>query len=150
MNETDKILRFIQDCKTSVPECDSHSIEQFFANGYCYYFAMMLQSVFLHGEIVWLAPYAHIAWRDKQTGIVYDINGIYDVDASDVAYVIPVEFAEKVCNEFCTFCRHIPGRTCNLSSDDIRNICRLWCLMNHVEYRDPLDYHYPGTAHVKE
>ena len=84
-----------------------------FRAGYCYYFAVMLKTAFNRGEIVWCAPYGHIAWQDEN-GIVYDIEG---VNYSDCEYYIPVSYIEEGLKDF----KHIPGIGFNASYEYIQN-----------------------------
>lgn len=56
-------------------------IEDLFANGFCYYFAVILHNAF-GGTIVWHEGYGHILWMDENK-IVYDIYGVYDGDIAE-------------------------------------------------------------------
>lgn len=62
----------------------NEAIANFFAAGYCYYFALMLKDAF-GGEILWKKGNSHIVWADTHNEpynetkhIVYDIYGVYE------------------------------------------------------------------------
>lgn len=60
---------------------DDDSIEQeivcdLFANGYCFYFAYLLQIELLYGEVKWQRMRGHIMWTYND--MPYDIYGVYD------------------------------------------------------------------------
>lgn len=52
------------------------AIQERFSNGYCYYFAKMLEEAF-GGEVVWPKYYSHIVWHDTKDNICYDVIGEY-------------------------------------------------------------------------
>ena len=72
----------------------------FFEDGFCYAFASILKETFNRGEIVWVAPFAYIAWADVD-GNKYDINGLLEEDSA--FYWIPVKFM----GEELTIFKHI-------------------------------------------
>lgn len=47
-----------------------------FTNGFCYFFALMLQDEFKRGKLVEVVDHGHVVWKDND-GTLYDINGIY-------------------------------------------------------------------------
>ena len=68
-----KILEFIY--KTSIePE-----MAEYYSNGMCYYFAMMLKEMFPHGEVCWLYKRSHIVFvdRSKEYPVAYDSWGFF-------------------------------------------------------------------------
>ena len=78
---SEEVLRFIGNFTFhEVPEQnlnDSYeAIRSTFRAGYCYYFAVMLQTAFKRGTIAQAYPFAHIVWVDYD-GIPYDIEGVY-------------------------------------------------------------------------
>lgn len=56
---------------------ESEAIADLFGNGYCYYFACMLQDAFRRGTVCWLLNHSHIVWVDTD-GTAWDVNGVYD------------------------------------------------------------------------
>ena len=62
----DEILEFIKDFRgdnLNIPEDSKDKVVEFtvnkYTNGYCYYFAKILQAAFQRGEVVILAPHSH-------------------------------------------------------------------------------------------
>ena len=51
---------------------NNEHIRKIFRDGYCYYFALILQDAFPGGKIVWCAPFGHIAYQYNNT--LYDIE----------------------------------------------------------------------------
>ena len=96
------VLEFIFSflCSHAVNIDDTAHVRKIFMDGYCYYFAVMLQNAFPGGKIVWCAPYGHIAY--EYNAIVYDIEG---VNISDVEDYIPIEHIGERISEF----KHVPG-----------------------------------------
>lgn len=89
-----------------------------FANGYCYYFAQMLQTAFHRGEICWVAPFGHIVWLDDNN-VAYDISGCND---SECQYYIPVFMLGDMLKDFL----HIPDDDYNASEQEIANVILEW------------------------
>lgn len=89
-----------------------------FANGYCYYFAQMLQTAFHRGEICWTAPFGHIVWLDDNN-VAYDISGCND---SECQYYIPVFMLGDMLKDFL----HIPDDDYNASEQEIANAILEW------------------------
>jgi hypothetical protein len=46
-------------------------------NGYCYYFAKILQSAFERGTVCWVKCNSHIVWLDTDNKS-YDSDGLYN------------------------------------------------------------------------
>ena len=85
--EVEKVLSFVggmHDVATYNFEEDSiDSLYDVFENGYCYYFANILNLAFpALGRVVWIRNRGHIVWQSNFSGICYDISGIY-VDYKD-------------------------------------------------------------------
>lgn len=85
--EVEKVLSFIggmHDVATYNFEEDSiDSLYDVYENGYCYYFANILNLAFpALGRVVWIRNHGHIVWQSNFSGICYDISGIY-VDYED-------------------------------------------------------------------
>lgn len=70
-----RVLRFIFDILISCGQENSHTIWQFFHQGYCYHFAVLLKEAFPGGYLVWAKPYAHICYMYQD--FPYDIEGLY-------------------------------------------------------------------------
>ena len=65
-----EVLEFIENFKKSHPE----EIIDLFTNGYCYYFAIILdERFFKHGIIMYIPVYNHFCY--KICNKLYDING---------------------------------------------------------------------------
>lgn len=123
------IITFIADILYSNP--DSDTIYNLFANGYCYYFALMLKNAFNRGTICWHRNYSHIVWVDDDN-IAYDINGVfYDYDNE----LLPVEILGdmivdfKHTQEYCSgniqfkdWCDHYNMSECYAISDIYKNM----------------------------
>lgn len=78
-----KVLQFINEI-TFFPNLDCNSdgcIDHLFSNGYCYYFAQILNTAFQGGTICWSVNRGHIVWldgTDLQNDIAYDITDVYE------------------------------------------------------------------------
>ena len=79
------ILRFIGKILYHSGVENLQVIYDLFIQGYCYYFAKMLEDAFPGGEIYQAYPYGHIVY--VYDGIPYDINGICDYDVSDEDFI---------------------------------------------------------------
>lgn len=67
------------------------TIENLFACGYCYYFALMLKDAF-GGKVCWHYGHGHIVWVDE-TDIAYDIHGVFtDYNEGEL---IPIDKVDK-------------------------------------------------------
>lgn len=78
-----QVLEFIYRTTERSPEV----LSDFFSNGFCYYFAVMLKMNF-GGNIKWLKYRSHIVWQDNN-GICYDVWGVFD-DYDDQE-LLPIE-----------------------------------------------------------
>ena len=78
MNEVEDFIAEFRGDNLDLPEEDKELIVQHMINkytrGYCYYLAKILQSAFQRGDVVILAPFSHVVWRDTD-GELYDIWG---------------------------------------------------------------------------
>lgn len=78
-----QVLEFIAEM-TFFPNLDCTSdgcIDHLFLNGYCYYFAQILNTAFPGGTICWSVDRGHIVWldgTDLENDIAYDITGVYE------------------------------------------------------------------------
>ena len=88
-----QVLEFIAEI-TFFPNLDGTSdgcIDHLFLNGYCYYFAQILNTAFSGGTICWSVDRGHIVWLDGidlQNDIAYDITGVYE----DYEEIRPVSY----------------------------------------------------------
>ena len=104
MNE---ILEFIKDFRgdnLNVPEDSKDKIVEFtiskYTNGYCFFFAKMLQVAFQRGDVVMLAPHSHLAWRDLD-GKLYDITGeVNERDYEEYECQIEEEYLGNALKDF--------------------------------------------------
>lgn len=91
LNSNPKIIKFIAD----FVYFDDQDVHNRFKNGYCYYFAKMLQTAFPGGYIAWAVPFGHLVYMYNQ--IPYDIEGVYPGEATEF---IPEEFLGDAINDF--------------------------------------------------
>lgn len=76
----------------------------FFASGYCYYLACMLQELTGKGTVCWHRSHGHILWVDE-SGCAYDIHGFFkDYNDGDM---VPVSTLGELINDI----KHYPGYT---------------------------------------
>lgn len=123
-----EVLQFIADFlyynKRTEETCED--IRFLFRSGYCYYFANILKIAFNRGEVVWCAPYGHIAWQDEDKQ-VYDIEGIAVTEAE---YFIPISYLENAIKDF----KHIRNEVFNASKEDIQKIIDKYLV--DLEYKE--------------
>lgn len=142
MTRVDEVLYFIRNTHrieyTKDPDPKDQIIREFFRCGYCYYFAAMLKAAFLRGHIAWVAPQSHCVWVDVD-GTPYDIDGMFCDE--EYLYLIPMEFAESICDKFKYAFRHnseyADSTHVLIGKEDIQNVCRAYCAANHIKYQDP-------------
>lgn len=95
-------------------------IENLFACGYCYYFALMLKDAFGRGTICNTGR-GHIVWldgTDRYNDIAYDIHG---VDA-DYEVLIPVSAMGQMLYDF----KRVPGLTHGSTKEEIDRLVEYW------------------------
>ena len=90
------------------------AIRSLFENGYCYYFAKMLEDAFPGGEVCITAPIGHIVYAYND--IMYDISGI-----SDAEYVVLIPIKELDKRYYAGF-MHIPEYKDDLTFNDVRDL----------------------------
>lgn len=95
----------------------SENIIDLFSNGYCYYFAHMLQTAFQKGEVCWAAPFGHIIWQ--YNNIEYDIEGVY---AGEATMFIPELFIGNTIDDF----KHIQSVQHNTTEQEIAEMMDTW------------------------
>lgn len=114
MKASEDVVSFISNFLNHTKDKTAISIlQQQFAAGYCYYFAVMLKSAFNRGEVCWCAPYGHLCWVDDD-GVPYDIYGIC---ISEADYFIPVSFLGDALDDF----KHT-DKVFNATPQDIQDI----------------------------
>lgn len=106
-----QVLQFIYDILLHNGQQTSECTRNLFRNGYCYYFAHMLQTAFQRGTVCWAAPFGHFVWLDT-SGVPYDIEGIYKGEAIEL---IPESYLGEAINDF----RHIQNISYNATTKDI-------------------------------
>lgn len=88
--EVEKVLSFISGMHDKATEdSEEDSLYNVFENGYCYYFAQILNFAFpALGQVVWIRNHGHIVWQSYFSGICYDVSGIYtDYEEYDLVEV---------------------------------------------------------------
>ena len=82
--EVKKVLSFIGGMHDKATDCvEEDSLYNVFENGYCYYFAQILNLAFPKmGEVFWIRNRGHFVWKSNLSNICYDISGIY-IDYED-------------------------------------------------------------------
>lgn len=77
-NDIEKFIERFRGDNLDLPEEERNKIVEYtvhkYTNGYCYFFAKMLQAAFQRGDVVILAPHSHLVWRDVD-GKLYDVTG---------------------------------------------------------------------------
>lgn len=149
MTRVDDVLYFINNThRTENADIKDEAIWEFFRCGYCYYFAAMLKAAFLRGHIAWVAPQSHCVWVDVD-GTPYDIDGMF---CDEYLYLIPMEFAESICDKFRYAFRHNSEYSDSdrvlIGREDIIKVCRAYCAANNIKYQDPYGdwYKWKGDA----
>lgn len=123
MNEVEKfILKFRGDTEDHISDDKRDEVVNFtvnkYTNRYCYYFAKILQGAFQRGDVVILAPYSHLVWRDVD-GKLYDINGeVSERDYEEFECQIEEEYLGDHLRNFL----HRDGYTFNTTKEDIKQL----------------------------
>lgn len=123
INEVEKfILKFRGDTEDRISDDKRDEIINLtvnkYTNGYCYYFAKILQAAFQRGDVVILAPHSHLVWRDVD-GKLYDINGeVSERDYEEFECQIEEEYLGDHLKNFL----HRDGYTCNTTREDIKQL----------------------------
>lgn len=87
----DKVLIFIANILYHNGLENSQVIYDLFIQGYCYYFAKMLEDAFPGGRVCLAYPYSHIVY--ELDGIPYDINGVTDYEYEKL---LPIEKIQEI------------------------------------------------------
>ena len=117
------VIEFIANVRYHNTIEGSAPIVNLFGAGYCYYFALMLQSAFQCGTVCYVIGHGHIVWIDGirlNEDIAYDINGVYkDYGKDDL---IPVREFERGVWDF----KHVPGVQSNITTEEMNEIITSW------------------------
>lgn len=99
--EVEKILLFIGGMHDKATyDSEEDSLYNVFENGYCYYFAQILNFAFPNkGDIFWVRNYGHIVWQSHSTGICYDISGIY-LEYTSTDDLVPIDRLGQLLKDF--------------------------------------------------
>lgn len=95
----------------------SETIRSLFENGYCYYFAKILEDAFPGGTICLCYPYGHIVYVHEE--VAYDIGGVSDAENE---YYVPINVVEKVTQMF----KHVPGLSVIMTEPE-KNYIKHYC-----------------------
>lgn len=110
-----QVLKFIADIVYhSGDGKPTETITHLFTAGYCYYFALMLQTAFQRGTICYAYYEGHIVWLDgtsQEKDIAYDIWGVN----KRWEYLIPIE---KIRNGIWDF-MHVSGKQSEMEDQEI-------------------------------
>lgn len=125
-------LKFIDDFRG-----DSEDIRSKFRNGYCYYFAKMLQFTYGRGTVCLTAPFGHFVWVDGDTenDNAYDIEGLYRMKDHDTFYLIPEEYLGVFINDF------MPNKKGHVAAtkSDIIDLIKRYCNDTGLKYYEELE-----------
>ena len=99
--EVEKVLSFIGGMHDKATEdSEEDSLYNVFENGYCYYFAQILNFAFPNvGHVVWVRNYGHIVWQSYSTSICYDISGIY-LEYTSTDDLVPIDRLGQLLKDF--------------------------------------------------
>lgn len=114
---------------------DSEDIRFKFRNGYCYYFAKMLQLTYNRGDVCLTAPLGHFVWVDSIDNKAYDIEGLYNIKDHDAYYLIPEKYLGSFVDDF------MPNRKNHVAATitDVMNIIKKYCNDTGYEYHKELE-----------
>lgn len=93
------------------------SIRNLFENGYCYYFAKMLEDAFPGGIICICYPYGHIIYLYNE--VPYDISG---VSYAEYEELIPLKAFGDGINDF----KHVDGKSYGLTYEEREYMKNKW------------------------
>ena len=99
--EVEKVLSFIGGVHDKATEdSEEDSLYNVFENGYCYYFAQILNFAFPNvGHVVWVRNHGHIVWQSYSTSICYDISGIY-LEYTSTDDLVPIDRLGQLLKDF--------------------------------------------------
>lgn len=87
----EKVLIFIANILYHDGPENLQVIYNLFTQGYCYYFAKMLEEAFPGGRVCLAYPFAHIVY--ELDGVPYDVNGVTDYEYEEL---IPIEEIQEI------------------------------------------------------
>jgi hypothetical protein len=125
-------LKFIDDFRG-----DSEDIRSKYRNGYCYYFAKMLQFTYGRGTVCLTAPFGHFVWLDgtNEKDTAYDIEGLYSMKDHDAYYLIPEDYLGDFIYDFMpNKKKHRPA-----TKSDIIGIIKRYCEDTGLKYYEELE-----------
>ena len=117
------IEEFIEDFRTheigyiaSEEDNSEEMIRHLFHAGYCYYFALMLQTAYPGGEICWAYPYGHVVYVYNKKP--YDIEGESITESNEF---IPLSFWKEY---LCDFLHN--GTEIGITKEEMERIYEEW------------------------
>ena len=110
------VITFIYDVLYHSGEDGIEPIRNLYANGYCYYFARMLEDAFPGGKVCVAWPFGHIVYIYKD--VAYDIDGI---SIAEYDQFIPVDFLGFALDDF----RH-NGKVYGTAKEEVDEIGKRW------------------------
>lgn len=113
---------------------DRNLLRHKFIEGYCYYFAKMLENAFGRGIVCWAAPAYHFVWQDLKDGQCYDIDGIFDIKAHNIYYLIPEDFVGSMLPEY----KHVKSEP-GITKEQMVQIIKEYCAKTNQEYRSSIE-----------
>ena len=124
MNEVEEFIADFRGDNLDLPEEDKELIIKHithkYTNGYCYYLAKILQLAFQRGDVVILAPFGHLVWRDID-GSLYDIYGKMDeYTYPERECEIPEEYLGDAIRDFL----HRKDSTYNITQEEIDKLIK--------------------------
>ena len=123
-------LDFINDFRGN-----SEDIRSKFRNGYCYYFAKMLQTTYSRGDVCLTAPFGHFVWVDDIDDKAYDIEGLYEMKDHDAYYLVPERYLGNFVNDFMPNRRGLMAA----SKSNIIGIIKRYCNDTCCKYYEELE-----------
>lgn len=117
MGGNKEIITFIFDFLYHSGPDNVETVRNLYANGYCYYFARMLEDAFPGGRVCVAWPFGHIVYIYEN--VAYDIDGI---SSAEYEQYIPVDFLGPALNDF----RQIKGKCHGTTKEELDEIGKRW------------------------
>ena len=111
------IITFIFDFLYHSGPDNVEAVRNLYANGYCYYFAKMLEDAFPGGKICVSWPFGHIVYI--YDSVAYDIDGI---TSAEYELFIPIDFIGSAVNDF----RRVKGKCHGTTQEELDDIGKRW------------------------
>lgn len=120
------VINFIADIRyKSEDGCSINAIVDLFRNGYCYYFAIILQTAFGRGTICYSYDNGHIIWVDDDNAS-FALRTAYDIEGTYTDYntncLIPMDIFEEGIIDFM----HTPGLRFSADKKFIKEKASIW------------------------